>query len=164
VYTVTPVLAEARAGADIRPVVFTVAEDGSTTITPSGADIDYAPLLGTWTYSIRIVTWDEVDTWKAVEAVKTETMVFSLGADGTLKAMREGAEYPVTYDGTTVTVGDPATKDKAYPVFTGTVSGDTISGQISYPGGGTVPVFDATSETRSRDVDLAMPWNATRRR
>jgi hypothetical protein len=78
--------------------------------------------------------------------------------------MREGAEYPVTYDGTTVTVGDPATKDKAYPVFTGTVSGDTISGQISYPGGGTVPVFDATSETRSRDVDLAMPWNATRRR
>lgn len=162
VYTVTPVFAEPRTNVEIRPVVFTVSDDGSTTAAVTGDGTDYTPLLGTWTYQIRYVTWDEVDTWKAVEASKTETMVFSLGAGGALKVTRDGAEYPVTYDGTTVTVGDSTTKDGAYAVFTGTVSGDTIDGQISYPGGGTIPVFDATSATRSRDVDLAMPWKATR--
>lgn len=162
VYTVTPVFSETRTNVGIRSVVFTVAGDGSTTVTP-GDGIDYAPLLGMWTYPIRIVKWDDVETWKAVEAVKTETMVFSLGAGGVLKVTRDGVEVPVTYDGTTVTVGDPATTDGAAPLFIGTISGDTISGRISYPGGGKMPIYDANSETGSRDVDLAMAWTATRK-
>ena len=164
VYTVTPVFVEPRPNVRIGSVVFTVTDDGSTTTTVTGDGIDYTPLLGTWQYQIRIVTWDEVETWKPVEASKTETMTFFIGAGGVLKVTRDGAEYPVRYDGTTLTVGDPGTKDGAYPVFIGTVSGDTIDGQISYPGGGTIAVFDASSETRSREVDLAMPWKATRQR
>ncbi len=162
VYTVTPVFEKALPNVGISSVVFTVADDGSTSIAPPGDGIDYAPILGTWTYPIRRITWDDVETWKSVEVSEMETIVLSLGPGGVLAATRNGAvvngPVGVNYDGTTLTVGNPATKDGGEPLFTGTVSGDTITGQITYPGGGKGTIYPR------RDVDLAMPWTATRTR
>lgn len=140
-YTVTPVIAGARAGITIHPVVITVAEDGSATIEqpadqPADQPAEVNPFVGTWEF----VPWFKGQKWTPEGGVSVDEWEWSLATGPAQLTIEQSGDTfsvtgwgagSVTIDGASIRIHNEAEGGFSM-TLEGTISGDTITGIQSY--------------------------------